>query len=321
MKAPDYAPTHGIVEEFSRQALTREGRENQIEAICWNEDSHYPPILAKGKKSVYDYTDDIPAHVKPLYHYQLEQQREYFRAKRDSRSIFQKLATWSLFAIGFGVFGSFVALTHIWFEQPKEIQQLRNRVLVQTYGKVLELAAGTGMNIGNYPYAVSEIHMADSDATSLQRIRYRIPKTGYPLYAVYQERAEYLASFKDGEFDCVIDMFGLCHYRDPVMALRQMQRVCKPTGTIILLEHGRSRYFPVNWFLDYFADRHNVNSHGCAWNRPVVDYVKEARLIVKEKEDHHYGTTHYIVAYPELLPEATPPTPAAAPEKAGSNKK
>lgn len=295
-------PMNGVVEQYSYQALKREGRENQIASVDWREDTHYPPILARGAKSVYDYTDDIPRHVKPLFHYQMEQHREYFRSKRDTRPFIQRVATFALVVLGAAGFVTVVAFTRVWFEQPKEIQQLRNRVLSQTYGKVLELAASTGTNIGNYPYAVSEIVMCDTDATALQRIRYRIPKTGYPKYHVYQERAEYLTSFADGEFDCVIDMFGLCHYRDPVMALRQMQRVCKPTGTILLLEHGRSSYPPVNWFLDYFADRHNVNAHGCAWNRPILDFIKEARLVVKERESLHYGTTHYVVTYPEILP-------------------
>ena len=45
-----------------------------------------------------------------------------------------------------------------------------------------------------------------------------------------------LGSFPDQCFDTVVDTFGLCSYDDPVAVLKEMQRVCKPDGKILLLE-------------------------------------------------------------------------------------
>lgn len=296
----------GIVEEYSRRALEREGREGQVEAIVWSEDTGHYPILARGKRNIYDYTDDIPIDVKPLYSHQPYQTRKYFKIMREraNRPLWKRAAYLGVAAIALVFFGGAVEFIRIWSQQPQEIAAMRVQMLESCYGKVLELGAGHGLNIGSYPYPVHEIVMCDQSQTLLDKLHFRIPKTAYPKYGTVRDRAERLENFKDGEFDCVVDMFGLCHYRDPVMALRQMQRVVKPTGSILLLEHGRTPYPPVNWVLDYFSDRHTAHTHGCKWNQPLAEYFKEARLIVREMEQHHYGTTYWVVAHPEILDDA-----------------
>ncbi|KXZ53082.1 hypothetical protein GPECTOR_8g74 [Gonium pectorale] len=47
-----------------------------------------------------------------------------------------------------------------------------------------------------------------------------------------------LRRFGAASFDTVIDTFGLCSHEDPVQALREMARVCKPGGKILLLQAG-----------------------------------------------------------------------------------
>ncbi|KEG13288.1 hypothetical protein DQ04_01101090 [Trypanosoma grayi] len=294
-------PSDDVVLEYARHALEREGRDKQPEAIVWQWETTHPPILAKGKQNFYDYTDDIPKHVKPFWHHEYYQQREYFRLQREKRPLEERLKIWGVVITCITVAGGILTLFRVWVGQPKEIRELREELLQQTYGKVLELSAGHGQNIGAYPYPVHEIVMCDSNAQQLQALRYRLPHTSYPKYDVRRVRSENLEVFADGEFDCVVDMFGLCHLHDPVMALRQMQRVVKPSGLILLLEHGSSPYPPVNWFLDYFENRHKVNTHGCKWNTPIRDYLKESRLEIKELRNMHYGTTYYVVAYPEAL--------------------
>ena len=294
-------PSDDIVLEYARKALMRDGRDKVPESIIWAEDTTYPPILARGKRNHYDYTDDIPKHVKPMWGHEWYQQREYFQSMRNRKPWPQRIAGWMMWGSFIGFLVGIVLLLRIWVQQPRDLVVMRGEMLQMAYGRVLEMAAGHGQNIGLYPYAVHEIVLCDSSAAQLQTLRYRIPQAAYPKYEVRKLQSERLEEFKDAEFDCVVDMFGLCHYRDPVMTLRQMQRVVKPTGMLLLLEHGSTPYPWVNWFLNYFERRHTVNTHGCKWNQPVMDYLKESNLEVKELRNMHFGTTYYIVAYPENI--------------------
>lgn len=116
------------------------------------------------------------------------------------------------------------------------------------------------------------------------------------LYSVANYPAEHLP-FADNEFDTVVDMFGLCSFEDPVAALGEMSRVCKPNGRILLLEHGRGNWERVNGYLDKWAPRH-ASSWGCWWNRDVRRMVRTAGLTVISKEEKHFGTSMMYVCAP-----------------------
>ncbi|KAI8925422.1 S-adenosyl-L-methionine-dependent methyltransferase [Entophlyctis helioformis] len=106
-------------------------------------------------------------------------------------------------------------------------------------------------------------------------------------------------------FDTVVDTFGLCSHSDPVGALREMGRVCRPGGRILLLEHGRSELEWVNTMLDKGSAEH-ADRWGCWWNRDILGIVGEAGLQVHEVKRYHFGTTYCIVAGPPLSASALP---------------
>jgi len=54
--------------------------------------------------------------------------------------------------------------------------------------------------------------------------------------------------YEDSRFDCVISTYSLCVFRNPALALREMARVVKPGGKVLLLEHSRSDFGPLAWY-------------------------------------------------------------------------
>lgn len=106
-----------------------------------------------------------------------------------------------------------------------------------------------------------------------------------------------LSRLSDDSFDTVVDTFGLCSYHDPVKVLREMQRVCKPTGRILLLEHGMGSTFMMNTMLKLTNESHK-KQWGCDRSKEILNFVKDSGLIVKTLDRDHGGSTYVVIAKP-----------------------
>lgn len=155
--------------------------------------------------------------------------------------------------------------------------RLRDRLVAPAEGRVLEVAVGTGRNLPRYP-AACRIVGIDLSTGMLRRAREK--GSSARVLGFLAMDTEDLA-FPDDAFDTVVDSLALCTYHEPVRALREMSRVCRPGGRILLLEHGRSDR---SW-LGRWQDRHEgflADRVGCHWNRRPKRLVEAAGLEVVE---------------------------------------
>ena len=174
------------------------------------------------------------------------------------------------------------------------VRRLRRRVLRRTRGKVLEVAVGTGKNLPYYPRGCRIIAL-DLSREMLSVARKRAEKLSMDVSLLLAD-AETLP-FPPNSFDAVVSSLSTCTFPNPVSALREMARVCKPAGRIFLLEHGRSDR---NWLArwqdrreDSFAER-----LGCHWNREPLELVRQAGLRVNNSRRVFFGVFHTIDAEP-----------------------
>jgi ubiquinone/menaquinone biosynthesis C-methylase UbiE len=111
--------------------------------------------------------------------------------------------------------------------------------------------------------------------------------------------AEYLR-FADNSFDTVISALSTCSFTDPVAALKEMRRVCKPDGQILLIEHGRSSNGLFGWYQDKnFIQM--IEQGGCRWNQQPHELVKEAGLKILSDDRSFFGILHCIKAVPATV--------------------
>lgn len=85
----------------------------------------------------------------------------------------------------------------------------------------------------------------------------------------------------DKIFDTVVDTYGLCTYKDPIKALKEMKRICKPEGCILLLEHGYSPIYFIPWIRQRAIKKH-LQRWGCNHLQPIEQYIKMAGLNIKK---------------------------------------
>jgi phosphatidylethanolamine/phosphatidyl-N-methylethanolamine N-methyltransferase len=106
--------------------------------------------------------------------------------------------------------------------------------------RVLELCVGSGLSLPLYPASLRVIGI-DLSRDMLRRARARIAAKQLPqVEALLQMDAGRLA-FADGSFDKVLMLFALTGLADRQSGMREIQRVCRPDGTIVIAEHFRAR--------------------------------------------------------------------------------
>jgi len=174
------------------------------------------------------------------------------------------------------------------------VRRLRRRLLRRASGRVLEVAVGTGNNLRYYP-ASCRITAVDVSREMLNVARQRAAKLSMNVCFLSAD-AEAL-SFPDQSFDTVVSSLSTCTFPNPVSALREMARVCKQAGRVLLLEHGRSdREWLARWqdcHEDSFAKQ-----LGCHWNREPVELVRNAGLKIDNSQRVFFGVFHTIDAEP-----------------------
>jgi ubiquinone/menaquinone biosynthesis C-methylase UbiE len=108
----------------------------------------------------------------------------------------------------------------------------RAALLGDLSGDVLEIGAGTGLNLKHYPVDAEKLVLTEPDPGMLRRLRRRAPTQ----VRVAPVPAESLG-FPDESFDVVVSTFVLCTAPDPAAVLVEVVRVLRPGGRLVLLEH------------------------------------------------------------------------------------
>ncbi|MBI4032153.1 class I SAM-dependent methyltransferase [Candidatus Berkelbacteria bacterium] len=112
----------------------------------------------------------------------------------------------------------------------------RRALLATIRGEVLELGAGTGVNLQHYPRAVSRLVLAEPNDEMRHRLTERIARSGRRRILVDGSGAE-MIGFGDAAFDAVVCTLVLCSVRDQAVTLSEARRVLRPGGRLYVLEH------------------------------------------------------------------------------------
>ena len=174
------------------------------------------------------------------------------------------------------------------------VSRLRRRLLRRATGKILEVAVGTGKNLAYYPRDC-RIIAGDLSNEMLNIARRRAVKLAIHVSFLVGDGGT--LPFEDRSFDAVVSSLSTCTFPDPLAALKEMHRVCRPEGRILLLEHGRSDREWLGRFQDRKADKF-AKPLGCHWNREPLELVRAAGLHVIEAKRVFLGIFHEIEAAP-----------------------
>ena len=115
----------------------------------------------------------------------------------------------------------------------------RRKVVPRAAGVVLELGAGSGLNLGLYdPAKVERVFGLEPDPAMRAKASRRTSRAAVPV-TVLPETAE-AVSLPDRSVDTVLVTFAMCTIPDVAAALAGARRVLKPGGRLLFCEHGKS---------------------------------------------------------------------------------
>jgi SAM-dependent methyltransferase len=171
----------------------------------------------------------------------------------------------------------FSALYDRAFEASEEagLREMRRELLKQARGRVLELGAGTGLNLELYPReGLDSLVVTEPDPHMFKQLRQRAAKVCAGAELV-QAGGEDLP-FDDGSFDTVTVTLVLCTVPDQAATLREIRRVLKPGGQLLFLEHVRSNHPDLAKWQDRLEGPWRFLGDGCHCNRDTEAGLKAA---------------------------------------------
>lgn len=117
--------------------------------------------------------------------------------------------------------------------------ELRSELLADARGRVLEIGAGTGLNLDHYTGAVTELVLTEPDPHMAKRLRLRVAAAEAPFPLEVVETAAEKIPFEDRSFDTVVATLVFCTIPNVAAAGAEIERLLRPEGRLLLLEHVR----------------------------------------------------------------------------------
>ena len=157
----------------------------------------------------------------------------------------------------------------------------RDGLLAQARGRVLELGAGTGVNLEHYGPDVTELVLLEPAEPMARRLE---PKAAARGATVVRAGAESLP-FEADSFDTVVATLVLCTVPDLDRALDEIRRVLKPDGRLLFLEHVQAEDPGLAKWQRRLNPIQKRVACGCHLDRPTPDAIAARFDLVELQRD------------------------------------
>jgi ubiquinone/menaquinone biosynthesis C-methylase UbiE len=186
---------------------------------------------------------------------------------------------------------------YLWLGELMGMRRRRQALLTMARGRVVEIGAGTGLNVAHYPDTIDELILTEPEPGMRRALQRRAHDA-----VVLDAPAERLP-MDDASVDTVVATLVLCTVPDPDAALREIARVLRPGGQVLFIEHVRSSSRLVAAYQKLMVRPWRAFAGGCVCNRTTLETLRANGFRVHADEAIWHGMP--IVVHPVTVGRAT----------------
>lgn len=193
----------------------------------------------------------------------------------------------------------------LWWGERAGMGARRRQVLGRARGRTVELGSGTGLNLPNYPDDVEELILTEPEPAMRARLDRRL-RTTQRRAKVLDASADQLP-FTEESVDTVVSTLVLCTVDRPDAVLREVERVLRPGGNLLFLEHIRSKSPRLARWQDRLEVPWRRFAEGCRCNRATLELIRSSGLEVGEVQEATWQGMPVPIVRPLIIGTATKP--------------
>jgi ubiquinone/menaquinone biosynthesis C-methylase UbiE len=183
------------------------------------------------------------------------------------------------------------------FAEDRRLGPHKRRLFAKMRGATLMVGAGTGNDFKFFP---QNMHIVAIDISPKMLERAARKAASYPGSIELREMDVCELEFPEAAFDTVATACTFCSVPKPVIGLRELHRVLKPGGQLLMFEHVRSAIGPLGILMDVMTPL--CRRVGPELNRDTVGNVQKAGFRFRRVENVYLDVVKIIEAVkPEML--------------------
>lgn len=177
--------------------------------------------------------------------------------------------------------------------------ELREKIVPQAQGTVLEVGTGSGTNLKFYdPARVSKLYCLEPSRGMRQKAQKNLKHCKVEME--WLELPGEQIPLQDNSVDTVVLTFTLCTIPDWQAALAGMYRVLKPGGKLLFCEHGLAPQPGVQKWQNRINPAWKKMCGGCNLNRPMNELIQSAGFEIESLENLFIDKAPRFVGYVSL---------------------
>ena len=161
------------------------------------------------------------------------------------------------------------------------LQKWRKELLAQANGELLEIGAGTGVNLPHYPEAVTRIVLSEPDVQMRKNLLRKTGQLQQGRWDVTPWGADSV-EMPDASFDTIVSTLVLCSVPSLEASLQEIYRLLRPNGTLLFLEHVLSDHPPTATWQRRIEPYWSFCAGNCRLTRNTAGAIDAAGLKIEQ---------------------------------------